>query len=247
MAMTTTSSGNADADRKISYERAMEDEANARKMRKREASDAQYRKELDTTRADRQKDMDEGRARGEELFGDGALGRLDDQRSDEVAGIIADRKANLAGYTPEELNAMKGQADSRVGQAEYMAKRELRGAQGRAGLSGGVAAGQAAGITRAANKERAGADRDIFLSQIEARRGALDKYEGSVGTARNNELGLSKFNLDQKNKELMSRLSTEFGYAGLGASERSAIMTKMIGQEQADALEEQAKNSGGKK
>lgn len=245
--MAGVTSGNAEADRRISYNQAMEAEELAKKKRKQELMDQQFDTDLAKTKAAREQDMAEGRKRGDELFSEGSMGRIEAGRPTEIASIIDQRRQQLSGFTPEEMNTMEGKANKGIGEAEYLAQRTLRGQQGRLGLSGGAAAQQVGSISRAANKARAESDADLFLKQIDAKRSALNSYESSVGSALGNEQNATKFNIDQKNKELMNRLTTEFGYAGLGASERSAIMQKLVGQEQADALMEQAKNSGGKK
>ena len=216
-------------------------------VRRFENEEAELKKQLDFVRGQRNQDMLEGRKRGEQLFAEGTLGRVAEGPNADMADIIAQRRANLAGFTPEELNALHDQENQTIANNTNMAMRTLRGEQGRAGYSGGIAAGQVGQVIRADARSRAEADRDIFLKQMEARRSALGELENSQGAANKDELARQQYNQAQKNAELQGRLTTEFGYAGLGAAERGGVMQKIVGQEQAQALQNQAQKSGGKK
>ncbi|MDX1400197.1 MAG: hypothetical protein R3204_16830, partial [Oceanospirillum sp.] len=57
-------------------------------------------------------------------------------RAQEVADIIARRQAGLEGFNAEELAAQRAQMSQGIGRAEQTALRQLRGAQGAAGLRG---------------------------------------------------------------------------------------------------------------
>lgn len=195
----------------------------------------------------RDQDLAQGRARGQEIFSSGSLGRVDAGSSQDVADIIAMRKANLQGYTPEEMATLRNQADDEIGKTMGTALRMAKGAQNQAGLNSGIAAGQNTQIAKAAISAKAQAEQGLLLDQISKRRAALDALSGDVSNSEKLNLAKQQYNQEQANKEKIGQLTTEFGYAGLGAADRSGVMQQVVGQAQADAMKAQAAKQGGKK
>lgn len=228
------------------YEREGIEKAQRRERAKNEIDREKYNTMLQDTRNAREEDMARGRQRGNELFGDGQLGRLEEGRAAEVADVIARRKANLNGFSSEEQGAMRDNQRS-LDQSTQGQIRQLKGQQAAAGVRGPAALAQQGQLVQQNQQAKADQERQLFVSQIAERRNALDKLEGSTNDARKEELGRSQFNIGQKNKEKYGQLSTELGFASLGAGERSAIMQRLIGADQAKAAENSAKDSGGKK
>lgn len=201
---------------------------------------------LDEARAGRNQDMAEGRARGEQLFGTGQLGRVDATRSGDVQDIIARRKAFLSGFSPEEMNAQRDQFTEGNDRSVEMNLRRLRGENARAGVRGPVATAQAATALRAGSDAEATNQREIFLKNADAKRGALGDYEKSVSGAEATDLDKQKFNLGQMLKEKYGVAGTELGYAGLGAGERGQVLSQLLSEDQSAATIKAAE-SGGKK
>ena len=130
--------------------------------------------------AAREADLAKGRARGQELFGEGSLGRVGSERSADIQDVIARRRANLEGFTPEEKSAMEAEAIGGIGQSSQTALRQLRGVQGAQGLRGGTAAAQQVGVLQNAANQEALARRDLFLKNMGAKREGLGQFEQSV-------------------------------------------------------------------
>lgn len=195
----------------------------------------------------RDQDLAQGRARGEEIFGEGSLGRVSEGNSQDVNDIIAARRANLQGYTPEEMATLRNQADDEIGKTMGTALRIAKGNQNQAGLNSGIAAGQNTQIAKAAISAKMQAEQGLLLDQISKRREALTALSGEVGNAEKLNLAKQQYNQEQGNKEKIGGLTTEFGYAGLGAADRSGVMQQVVGQAQADAMKAQAAKQGGKK
>jgi hypothetical protein len=86
-----------------------------------------------------------------------------------------------------------------------------------------------------------GAERDLYLKNLDMRRSALDNLERSVGGARADELERQQFNLGQQNKERMGQLDTEMGYGALGSAERAGVLQRLISQDQARTGEIEAR------
>lgn len=193
-----------------------------RQAKEKAAADERLRNEaLETRRLDlikqaeeaRNADMAKGRARGEELFGNQGLGRVQDQRvaeisdlinkrkeqaatagqrSADVASIIAQRKAGLGGFNAEENAAQRAQMQNQIGQQEQGAMRQLLGAQGASGVRGGVATAQQMMANQGFAKQRAQAEQDLFLKNIAEKQNRLGALEQSVTGAETNEFGRSQ-------------------------------------------------------
>jgi hypothetical protein len=65
------------------------------------------KRDIEENLAARKQDMADGRARGEELFREGSLGRVQEGRSQEISNIIARRHAESNGFSTEEQNAFR--------------------------------------------------------------------------------------------------------------------------------------------
>lgn len=202
---------------------------------------------LAQAQAAREADLTKGRARGQELFADKSLGRVDQDRSAEVADIVARRKANLAGFTPEEMNAMQSNQVQSINQANQGQNRALMAAQARSGVRGAAAIAQQQQALKAQSAQRADLERNLFLENMNQKRSALGEAERSIGGARADELARQQFNLAQMGKEKAAQLSTELGYGQLGAGERSAVMQSMAAQEGGDTQRDIAEKMKGKK
>ncbi len=194
----------------------------------------------DAARASREKAMAEGRARGEDLFKEGSLGRLEEGRAAEISSLLAKRQEQLQGLTPEEQNSLRSGALANVNQAQAGAQRQALAQLGARGVRGGAAGGVLGQIANQGLNARAGVEQNIFSQNIDRRRAAMDALEKSTMGARAEELGRSTYNIGQKNKELEQRLNTEMGYGQIGIGEAS-------GAGQQAAAETAAKRKGDKK
>lgn len=195
----------------------------------------------------READMAKGRARGEEIFKEGALGRVNEGRSADIQDVIARRKANLAGFTPEEQAAYREKNLSAVNQAAQGQLRAMRGSQAASGVRGATASAQRKALAKDFGAQAAQNERDLYLSNINQRREALGQFEKSATGAEANELEKQKYNIAQKNAELQGKLATEFGYAQLGSADRTAVAQEAAARYSADAQRDAAKAAGKKK
>lgn len=171
-------------------------------------------------RKEREGDLAAGRKRGEEIFGEGALGRVGTETSAEMQDILARRKAMLGGYTPEEREAQKAIYTTPAQQALQGQVRAMRGANAAAGVRGGAAASQEAQMRGRFAKDQAQLGQAQFLADVDARRQALTGYQQAVQGSEADRLQREQYNIDQKNKELMGILTTELGQGQLGVADR---------------------------
>lgn len=107
---------------------------------------------LDQARNERNSDLSEGRARGQELFGDGKLGRVNE------------------GYSDQELNAMRDNNMATIGSAGKQNLRALRIQQAASGVRGGQATAQQAKMQNDNQNQIVQSERDLFLNNINQRR-----------------------------------------------------------------------------
>ena len=195
---------------------------------------------LEQAKKGRAEDLAAGRARGEEVFTEGVLGRLESGRAQEIANLINQRQAQTAGLTPEEQANFRSQALGGIQRAQQRQQRQLQAQLGARGIRGGAAGGALGQLGQEGLRQQALAEQNIFTQNIDRRRQAMDALEKTIAGARAEELGRGQFNIGQQNKELQGRLATELGYGQLGVGERSAV-----GQQAAN--EAAAQRSGDKK
>ncbi|MHA2064492.1 MAG: hypothetical protein ACXABY_08940 [Candidatus Thorarchaeota archaeon] len=157
----------------------------------------------------RQEDLTRGRERASEVFADVQAGDIED--------IISRRREQLAGLTPEEQQALEQQGIGGIQQAEQGALRQLRGAQGAAGVRGAQAGAQQADILSQGVEARGDLQRDILIQDISQRRTALDQLEKSL------------------TGERTGAQARELGEASLGASDRGAAIGLITGAKQAES------------
>lgn len=204
--------------------------------------DRAFRQQEEERRLERERqlvaeDQERGRARGQELFGEGSLGtRSLEERKTDIADVLARRKAALSGLTPEEQAAMESQALGGINQATQTQLRQLRGVQGASGVRGGLAAAQQANLLRGGQQAAAEAQRDIFLQNLGARRQALSDFENTV-------LGEQQ----RANQERFGQLATEMGIAQLGSGTRGGVRQSILGEQQVESAQQQAAANSGKK
>lgn len=225
-------------------QRAARQRAEAEEQAKR---DADFDRRLSKVRGEREADLARGRARGEELFGEGKLGRVREGRSADIADVIERRRARLSGFSPEEQEAFKSAAVQPLQRNAQNVERDIRRTAGASGLRGGIVAAQQMQAKRDAAREMSNAERDLFLKNIAEKKEGLSAFEGSVGSAEADELKRQEANLQRKSQEAFGRTSTEMGFAGLGANDRAAIMQGMVGEQQAKAMRASANSGGGGK
>ena len=185
---------------------------------------------------DRAKDMAAGRKRGEELFGNKALGSVAEQRSGAAADVLARRQQQLSGYTPEERNLLNSQYMTELNQQFGGQVLEAR----RLAQAGGLRGPAAAALAQRSLADQAGAranlQRDLFLQEQGQKRDALGGYEKSLSDIEAKELERQVFNMGQREKEKLGIIGTEMGFSGLGSGDRAAASQMIAGDRQADLL-----------
>lgn len=185
---------------------------------------------MDLARQQREQDMAAGKARGQELFGNKALGRVEEQRSQEVGNIIGRRQQESQGYTPQEQEAFRAQQLPNLQRDLASQQRQLKMQQASSGVFGPAALAQQKALQAGSQQAKAGMERQLFLDNILARREGLNSLEGSIAKARADELARQESNLSRQGKETFGQLGTELGFAGLGSQERAGAAQQALGE-----------------
>lgn len=163
----------------------------------------------------RLKDMAEGRARGEELFGKGSLGRLDETDQNRLVEMMRGR---LGGYTSPEHGALRDKMNRELSRAYKGSKSELMKAQGYTGTGGAASAAQFAKLLKERDRGAQEGYQDLLIKNIEAKRGAAQDFSQALSDRQKTQ----EYNQGRAEKELLNRFQTEMGYASLGSAERAA-------------------------
>lgn len=183
-------------------------------------------------RRQRQKDWEAGLGRGQEMFKEGSLGRLGG--NEDLQRVLAARRAQAGGLSADEQQVMRAKLMGQMASANQGALRQLRGIQGAAGIQGGVAGAQAADVLRGGQQAMIGAERDIQMQNLLAKRQGIGELEATA-------MGLGKYDIGQANKELIAKYQTGLAEQALGAAERGALRSSDLAMAQQSAA-----NQGGK-
>lgn len=190
-------------------------------------------------REEREKDLAQGRARGQELFGKTFYEQSRPERSGDISSVLERRKAQLQGFQAPEVSALRAEKAQQAAIQNKAAQKNLAAAQAKQGVRGGLAAAQQRQQLREQEGARAAAERDLFLANIAQQQNALNSYEQSIRGAEGEEI-------NRFGKRQLGQLGTELGYAQLGAAERAGIQAQLLGEAQAKAATQNA-SGGGKK
>jgi hypothetical protein len=191
--------------------------------------------------AQRQAAQRQGQEFGNRLFYDGALGRVDAERSKEQDDILSRRQGNLQGLESQDNQALKESTFRDFNNQSVAANRNLQGNLNRSGIRGGAAVAAQNQLAEQQAKQAGQLGQDLLVKNVDYKNRALDAYENTYGGQRTDIYNRQLQNLSQKNKELQGRASSELGFIGLDAATQGQIQSKILGSETADSI----KNSGG--
>lgn len=163
--------------------------------------------------------MRAGRERGRAIFGQQALGRLQDTYAPQVAEMLAMRKNQLGGLQAPEYQALRERGMANLNQDLATQMRQARAGAASNGLTGPARAAQQMALQKAGLGQRQGLTRDLAIEDMNRRQQAMNAYEQSLGSNRAADIGRQQYNIGQSNKELYGKLGTEMGYGGLGSQQ----------------------------
>jgi len=207
---------------------------------------ANISRQAQQSRLQREMDMLRGEQRGERLFGEGSMGRIEEGLSPDIQNVLAQRRQIAQqGLGADVFQAEREARRAALGRQEQAQARALRGSQAAGGVTGGLAQAQ---MMRQQEQQQAGrqvAERQMLLDTAQQRLSGIGGLERSATAAQGDILARKKFNLEQRRRELQGRLTTMMGEAGLGVAERSSATAAQAAKEYSKAAASQG--GGGKK
>jgi hypothetical protein len=168
------------------------------------APDARLPGFADWLKGSRQTDMAEGADWAKDKFGAG---------NPEMKAVMDLRKLRAQGLNTAEVGVMRDRGVGGINQQLATGLRQLKGMQGASGLMGGATLGQAMPHLAKATQARAGLETDIALADMQRRGEELNRYESTLTGERTGALG------------------AQFGFAGLGAGDRSSALQHLLGRD----------------
>jgi hypothetical protein len=132
----------------------------------------------------------------------------------------------LEGMDEGQTQALRETRLRNLNRLQQQQQRQLGGVQAQAGIQGGLAGQQLQGLQGQQQQEQQAAEQELLL-----------------GTA-SQQREVDKFNVEQGRREILARSVRELGEAGLGISERGAILSQLASEAGADATREAGGGGG---
>ena len=191
--------------------------------------------------------MDQGKARGAEIYGAGTLGRVGEDRSQEMGDLMNSYQQQYEqGFSAPEQQALLEQYRSGINRDLQSGLTQSANFAANQGVRGALATRLSQDQQRQAQLGRQGANRQILLDELAYKQASQGQYGNLLGQAESNELARQQYNQQQIARELQGRLTYELGYGGLGAANLGAAQKYIAGQQQIGAAQAQSGGGGGK-
>lgn len=210
------------------------------------ATPAEKQAQYEELRRQREIDLTRGFERGKDLFGSDRLGRLGEGKyQGGLDDLIKSRQRQaVEGLQANEYQAQREQMLQGLNQGTLEQQRALRAIQGRSGIRGGLAAAQMGQIQGNAAQQRANLERDLLVQNIGQKQQAQNALEQSMRAEQGQQAEREKFNLGQRQRELMGMLTSSLGEAQLGGAERGSISQEEIGRAMQQTVANQLGSGG---
>ena len=177
-------------------------------------------------REQRAQDVKEGDIIAQREFGEGALGRVSEDRSEEVADLISRREqqADIADATArgERVSPVEEAAQRALDIQAQTSLRQLRGQLGAQGIKGGVNLLRQSEVLGGRQQAEASLQAQLAQQRQGQQEIALSGLESAIGGAREDEFTRQQENQKRALQERLGRITLPLQFAQLGATERSA-------------------------
>lgn len=182
--------------------------------------------------AARKMDFEAGLKRGEDLIGEGDLGRIGTDPA--IAQALEMQRSRLGGLTGAEMQGQRDVAGQGIARSTELARRRLAGAQARAGVRGATAGAQQMGVLQQGIQAQQGLEQNLLMGNRAAQGAAISDVLGQGAETK-------KFDLSQAARERFAQLQTALASEQMGVSERAGVAANNATVAAANA----AKPSGG--
>jgi superfamily I DNA and/or RNA helicase len=171
--------------------------------------------------------------------------RIEEGRTADIQDIIAQRRAQLGGFTDEETRIQRARAEESIARTEETQRRRLQAIQNIAGVRGATGAAQQLQVLQEGQRARTAFERDLILANRAEQQRTLGLLEQSIQAAEASEQSrrsqniqieqfnlqqqlqekeLERFNLAQAARERFGAISFAFGKEGIDVARESATL-----------------------
>ncbi len=192
-----------------------------------EERQAQIRAGVEELRGRVDQDRQAGREQGQELFGEGSLGRIpEDTGSLGRARALAEERAG--GLSDEERQLITERETRAIDSASMTALRTLRGIQSGAGMRGATAEARETDILKERMRSMRDLNESVRLMDFQREQQGLQQF-GQLASQEQEFLNRAReFNIGIAGSEKERALQTEISNVGLGIAQESAGSSQVL-------------------
>lgn len=179
------------------------------------------------------------------LYSEGSLGRINEERPAAVQDYINRYYSGLEGYAAPELQAMREQGQANVDSQYQTNLAQMAKMAARNGVRGAAAGAQQNNLERARLGEQQNLEQQLFIKNADERQNRLKDYTGALEGARGDEAERRRYNLGQLAAERAGKSGTYFNALNLGLQRQGMADTKELSNKQLEIAKKSARRSGG--
>lgn len=179
------------------------------------------------------------------LYSEGSLGRINEERPAAVQDYINRYYSGLEGYQAPELQGMREQAQQGIDRQYQQGLVQLAKNRARSGMRGAAAGATARNLDRERIGQQQNLEQQLFVRNADERQNRLGQYVGALEGARADEAERRRFNLGQLGSERAGNVGTYFNAINLGLQRQGMQDAKDISNKQLALARQAARRRGG--
>jgi len=179
------------------------------------------------------------------LYSEGSLGRLNEERPAAVQDYINRYYSGLEGYAAPELQGMREQAQRGVDNQYQQSLVQFAKNRARSGVRGAAAGATMRNLDRERIGQQQNLEQDLLVRNADEKQNRLGQYAGALEGARADEAERRRFNLGQLGTERAGQSDTYFNSLNLGLQRQGMADSKEISKKQLALARQAAKRRGG--
>ncbi len=179
------------------------------------------------------------------LYSEGSLGRLNEERPAAVQDYINRYYSGLEGYAAPELQGMREQAQRGIDNQYQQSLAQFAKSRARSGVRGAAAGATMRNLDRERIGQQQNLEQDLLVRNADEKQNRLGQYAGALEGARADEAERRRFNLGQLGTERAGQSDTYFNSLNLGLQRQGMADSKEISKKQLALARQAAKRRGG--
>lgn len=176
-----------------------------------------------------------GKELAQEFIPDGSLGRLDTNVPGQQ-DYLNQLKAGLGGYTADEYQAQREQANQGTNSNLATSLGQLAKSQAQGKVYGAAASAQQANTIQNAQNTKDNNEQALMVSNINNKQNLLSQYGTALNSANAMNEDIAKTNLGQQDAEKSGQISAYTGAAGTSLTAAQTAAAQKIQQEAVNKL-----------